>query len=71
MCLGYECVCVCGVCVCVFLSGCPSGDDMMIRILQLYNNIWQPRMNLSFWVGFESLSLSLFHSLVSPLSLIT
>ncbi len=23
------CVCVC-VCVCVFLSGCPSGDDMMI-----------------------------------------
>ncbi len=26
--------------VCVFLSGCPSGDDTMIQILQLYNNIW-------------------------------
>ncbi len=23
------------VCVCVFLSGCPSGDDMMIKMLQL------------------------------------
>ncbi len=37
VCVGLMCVCLgCDfVCVCVFLSGCPSGDDIMIQILQL------------------------------------
>ncbi len=57
VCLGCECVwCVC-VCVCFSLA-CPSGDDMMIKMLPAISAhlAFSPRMKLSFWVGLQVLN---------------
>ncbi len=44
--------------MCVFLSGCPSGDDMMIKMCAAISAhlASSPRMKLSFWVGLQVLN---------------
>ncbi len=43
------------MCVCVFLSGCPSGDDMNLAAI-IAHLASSPRMKLSFSVGLRMLN---------------